>query len=148
MTAAGDAASTPRDGQPSDGGPGLVSWADTARRLRRIALVLAAVIVASFVLLSVQRGEVAWSLLGELLGLGLLAAFLIEVVVVGGTAFRGMLTAGERGERLASQDVGLLPPQVLRRARGEDSCGPHQGCELPATAQDQPDPGAGSPGPG
>lgn len=144
MTAAGDATSTPRDGRPSDGGSGLIAWAATARRLRRIALVLAAVIVATFVLLSAQRGEVAWSLLGELLGLGLLTAFMIEVVVVGGTAFRAMLTAGERGERLASEDVGLLPPQVLRRARGQAACGQQQGCDAPATAQDQPDRDAGS----
>lgn len=126
---------------------GILDWSGTARRLRRIALGLAAVVLAAFVVVSLQRGEAAISLLGELIGLGLLAAFLIEVVVVGGTAVRAMLTAGERGERLASQDVGLLPPQVLRRARGADGCG-DQGCSAPATAQDQPGPGAANPGPG
>jgi hypothetical protein len=39
----------------------------------------------------------------------------VEFVVVGGSALRGMLRAGERGERLASGDVMLLPPQVRRK---------------------------------
>lgn len=136
MTAAGDQAHV-----------GLMDWQGTARRLRRIAVGLTVLILAVFVVVSLQRGTAAFGLLGELVGLGLLAAFVIEVVVVGGTALRAMLTAGERGERLASQDVGLLPPQVLRRARGEAGCGP-EACGAPATAQDQPGPDAGNRGRG
>ncbi len=127
--------------------PGILDWSATARRLRRIALVLATVIVGTFVVVSVQQGALALALLGELIGLALLTAFVIEVVVVGGTALRAMLAAGAQGERLASQDVGLLPPQLLRRARGEPTCGP-AGCAEPATARDPRDPGAGSPEPG
>ena len=50
--------------------------------------------------------------LGELGGLALLATFVAEVVVVGGASVRGMLRAGDRGERLAGSDVSLLPPQL------------------------------------
>lgn len=111
-----------------DGG-GIVDWAGTARRLRRTLLGLFVVVVVGFAVLSAARGRLEALLLAELVGLALLAAFAIEVVVVGGAALRGMLTAGERGERLSSQDVGLLPPQILRRARGEPRCGP-TGCSV------------------
>lgn len=110
-------------------GSGIVDWARTARRLRRTLFGLFGLVVAGFVVLSAARGRVEPLLLGELIGLALLVAFAIEVVVVGGAALRGMLAAGERGERLASQDVGLLPPQILRRARGQAGCGP-TGCSV------------------
>jgi len=113
----------------SDDGGGIVQWSATAHRLRRTLLGLLAVIVTTFLVVSAARGTLELLLLAELLGLGLLVAFGIEVVVVGGAALRAMLTAGERGERLAGQDVGLLPPQVLRRARGERGCGP-SGCSI------------------
>lgn len=113
-----------------EAGGGLIDWTRTARRLRRVLTGLALLVLATFVLLSVVRGEASSALLAELVGLALLVAFAIEVVVVGGSALRGLLTAGERGERLASADVGLLPPQVLRRAQGRPGCGP-DGCALP-----------------
>ncbi|MFO7777531.1 MAG: hypothetical protein R6V28_04180 [Nitriliruptoraceae bacterium] len=112
-----------------DDASSIVDWAWTARRLRRTLLGLSVVVVASFIVLSAARGAVDPRLLAELVGLALLVAFAIEVVVVGGAALKGMLAAGERGERLASQDVGLLPPQVLRRARGQSGCGP-TGCSV------------------
>jgi hypothetical protein len=111
------------------GSGGIVQWSATAHRLRRTLRGLLAVIVTTFLVVSAVRGSVELLLLAELVGLGLLAAFGIEVVVVGGAALRAMLTAGERGERLAGQDVGLLPPQVLRRARGAPGCGP-TGCSV------------------
>jgi hypothetical protein len=113
----------------TDGG-GLIDWARTARRLRRVLLSLGLLVLAAFALASLARGAAELALLAELVGLALLVAFLIEVVVVGGSALRGMLTAGERGERLASADVGLLPPQILRRAQGLPGCGP-EGCRVP-----------------
>ncbi len=112
-----------------DDGGGIVRWSATAHRLRRTLLGLLAVIVTTFLVVSTVRGSVELVLLAELVGLGLLLAFGIEVLVVGGAALRAMLTAGERGERLASQDVGLLPPQVLRRARGQQGCG-LSGCSI------------------
>jgi len=119
---------------------GIVDWARTARRLRRTLFGLLGLVAGSFVVLSAADGRLDPLLLAELIGLALLVAFAIEVVVVGGAALRGMLAAGERGERLASQDVGLLPPQILRRARGQVGCGP-TGCSVaghdhgPATDQ-------------
>lgn len=53
--------------------------------------------------------------LGTWLGAGVAVMLLAELVVVGGSALRGMLRAGERGERLAAPDVGLLPPRRRRR---------------------------------
>ncbi|MFP4149515.1 MAG: hypothetical protein ACLFV0_08500 [Nitriliruptoraceae bacterium] len=112
----------------TDGG-GLIEWTGTARRLRRILVALGLLVVVAFGLVSLARGRAELALLAELVGLALLAAFAVEVVVVGGSALRGMLVAGARGERLASQDVGLLPPQILRRARGLPGCGP-DGCAV------------------
>lgn len=112
-----------------DGG-GIIDWTATARRLRRTLLGLLVAVLATFAVVSVLRARLEPTLLAELVGLALLVAFGIEVVVVGGAALRAMLHAGERGERLASQDVGLLPPQVLRRARGLTGCGP-DGCAVP-----------------
>jgi len=121
-----------------DGG-GLIDWARTARRLRRILTGLGLLVLVAFGLLSAVRGEVQPLLLAELVGLSLLVAFGVEVVVVGGSALRGMLTAGERGERLASGDVGLLPPQILRRAQGLPGCGP-DGCTVPEHEHDTEEP--------
>jgi len=110
-------------------GSGIVDWTGTARRLRRTLFGLFGAVAIGFGVLSAIRGRLDALLLGELVGFALLVAFAIEVVVVGGAALRGMLTAGARGERLSSQDVGLLPPQILRRARGEAGCGP-TGCSV------------------
>ena len=128
----------------------IVDWSRTARRLRLSFSVLGTTIVVVFTVASVTSGGVSWPLLGELVGLALLAAFVLEVVVVGGTAVKGLLTAGARGERLARDDVSLIPPQLLRRARGEGACGP-TGCAVPdhdhradtsATDPGLPDPAA------
>ena len=91
------------------------------RRLGRTLAIIATVVVALWAVEVVRRGAPALDRLGALVGFGLAAAFVGEVVVVGGGAVRGMLAAGARGERLAGSDVTLLPPQLvcmLRRARG------------------------------
>ena len=96
----------------------IVDWGRTARRLRVMLVVIAALVITVWIILGVTRGEgLALARLAELAGLGLLLAFLGEVVVVGGSAVRGLLEAGERGDRLASSDVSLLPPQLTRRCR-------------------------------
>ena len=127
----------------------IVDWRRTAHRLRLSFSVLGVLVVATFEVASLVRG-VHWPLLGELVGLALLVAFVLEVILVGGTAVRGLLTAGARGERLARDDVSLIPPQLLRRARGQAACGP-TGCAVadhdhPAdtstTAPGHPDPAA------
>lgn len=102
-----------RDGTPRSAP--LVDWHRTARRLGRSLAVLAAIVVTASVVISVAAGAPAWARAAELLGLALLVAFVLEAVIVGGSALRGLLRAGERGDRLAGDDVALVPPQLLRR---------------------------------
>ncbi len=95
----------------------LVPW---ERVGRRIALTAAGLAVATLLVWAIAGvigdGHRVRDLAGWLgLALGLL--FVAEVVVVGGAALRGMLRAGEQGERLAGGDVGILPPQLTRRGR-------------------------------
>ena len=99
---------------PADdpGAVGLVDWARVGRRVRTSVLVLAALVVLTWVGVSLARGGFALGVLGSLVGLALVALFVVEVVVVGGAALRGMLRAGARGERLSSRGVGLLPPRM------------------------------------
>ena len=92
----------------------LVDFRRTARRLAIAVAAIGVLVFATWVVLVVTTGA-PLRLLAELAGLGLLGVFAVEVVMVGGSAVRGMLTAGERGERLASGDVALVPPQLLRR---------------------------------
>lgn len=94
----------------------LVDWEATARRLRRSSLVLLGSGLLAWVVTSLVRGAWSPASLGNWLGLALLAMFVAEVVVVGGSAVRGLLRAGDAGERLSSGDVGLLPP-ARRRER-------------------------------
>ena len=111
-------ASTDRHADGADGaaGPPLIDWSRTARRMRRVALVLAVAVVAGWVVYGVVgEGGFGVRMLGELTGFALLAVIVAEVVVVGGAALTGMLRAGERGERLAGSDVSLVPPQLRRR---------------------------------
>lgn len=97
--------------------PPVVDFPRTVRRLRISLTTIGALVVLGW-LVGGAVGD-GWSLrlLAELVGLGLLASFAVEVVVVGGSAARGMLHAGERGDRLASPDVSILPPQLTRRRR-------------------------------
>jgi len=96
----------------------IVDWARTARRLRRQMLVIGAIVVVAWVVVGLTRDALTVRLLAELAGAGVLLSVVAEFVVVGGAALRGMLRAGERGERLSGSDVSLLPPQVTcRRSR-------------------------------
>lgn len=98
--------------------PDIIDWGRTARRLRLVIGVLGALVLVTWLVIGwVGDAGFRLGLLAELGGIALLLAFLAEVVVVGGAAVRGMLRAGERGERLAGSDVSLLPPQLGRRRR-------------------------------
>jgi hypothetical protein len=103
--------------EPSGAGPSIVDWRRTAHRLRTSVAVIGGLVTVGWLAGVVTTGGARLALLAELVGFGLLAAFVVEVVVVGGSAVRGMLAAGARGERLASSDVTLLPPQLSRRRR-------------------------------
>jgi hypothetical protein len=94
------------------GAVGLVDWGRTGRRVRTSVLVLAAAVLAAWTVLALLGDGFDLRTLGGLLGLALALLFVVELVVVGGAALRGMLRAGERGERLASRGVGLLPPRM------------------------------------
>lgn len=94
------------------GAVGLVDWGRTGRRMRASAIVLGVLVVVAWVVLALLGDGFSLRTLGGLVGLGLAVMFVVELVVVGGAALRGMLRAGERGERLSSQGVGLLPPRI------------------------------------
>jgi hypothetical protein len=96
----------------------IVDWRRTAQRLRRQLLVIAGLVVVAWLVIGLTGPGLTLRLLAEVAGFGVFLAFLAEVVVVGGSAVRGLLRAGERGERLARADVTLLPPQLRRRGRG------------------------------
>jgi hypothetical protein len=107
-----------------NGRPGLVDYIRTARRMRTSALVLGVVALVGWLVTGIATGGLTGGSLGAWLAMVVLGMFIVEVVVVGGSALRGMLRAGDRGERLASGDVGLLPPQLHgRRSRGSDQDG-------------------------
>lgn len=101
---------------PADADP-IVDWGRTGRRMGFSIATITTLVVAGWLIVGLLDGQLRGRLLGELVGLGLLVAFAAEFVIVGGAALRGMLRAGERGDRLAGDDVSLLPPQVLRRRR-------------------------------
>lgn len=104
------------EGGPTVGDRELVDWWRLGRRVGLLALGWAG--------LGSVGAAVTAALLGGLHGSGALwvgvAAFGFFASALGAvalSAFGGMLRAGERGERLAGGDVGLVPPQVSTRRR-------------------------------
>ena len=106
------------------GAVGLVDWGRTGRRMRASAVVLTAAVLVGWLVWSLLGAGFDAGTLGGLVGLAFAVLFLVELVVVGGAALRGMLRAGERGERLASDGVGLLPPRMRTPDRDEQQDGP------------------------
>lgn len=94
------------------GAVGLVDWGRTGRRVRTSVVVLTGGVLVVWAVLSLVGGGFDPGTLGGLIGLAMAGMFVIELVVIGGAALRGMLRAGERGERLSSRGVGLLPPRI------------------------------------
>jgi hypothetical protein len=111
----------PPPAPPRRDAPPLVDFAATGRRLARTAMVLLGGAVVVWLIVGVATGGPRVRGLWTYVGVAIAAMFVAEVVVVGGAALRGMLNAGDRGERLAGTDVGLLPPQVGRMLRGRAS---------------------------
>jgi hypothetical protein len=105
---------TSTDGAAAPAAP-VVDFPRTLRRLRVSLLTVGALVALGWVVGGAVGDGWSLRLLAELVGFGLLASFLVEFVVVGGSAARGLLRAGERGDRLASADVSMLPPQLSRR---------------------------------
>lgn len=100
MTAVGD-------GEASD--VQLVDWARTGRRMAAGVVVFQGLAVLAWLVVGLAGDGLSAADLFGFVGVAVLASFALEVVVVGGSAVRGMLRAGERGDRLAGPDVGLLP---------------------------------------
>lgn len=92
----------------------LVRWRRLGRLVLVAALVAAALVAVGGGVLVVAAGRPFGDVL-PLAGLVVVAFLVTVVVAVGWSAVRGMLRAGDQGERLASRDVGLLPPQARRR---------------------------------
>lgn len=98
----------------TEGRAQLLDWGRVGRRVGWSAAGLATLAVVAWLAVGLATGGPSLGDLGGYLGLALGGMFVAELVVVGGAAIRGLLRAGERGERLAGGDVGLLPPQVSR----------------------------------
>lgn len=116
------------DDRDDPGAVGLVDWGRTGRRIRLSVLVLGLGVIVVWTVLALLGGGFDGRTLGDLLGLAMAALFVIELVVVGGAALRGMLRAGERGERLSSRGVGLLPPRV-EALRGREASSGDEGSD-------------------
>ena len=97
----------------------IVDWERTGRRVRTSAAVIAALVVVVWLVAGVVGDGIRFADLGDWLGLGLGVMVVTEVVVVGGAAVRAERRAAVRGERLGSEDVGLLPPRP-GRVRGRE----------------------------
>ena len=97
--------------------PPLVDWGRVGRRVGVTAAVLTALAIVAWIVSGLAGDGLSVRSLGNWVGLALGLLFIAEVVLIGGAALRGLLRAGERGERLASGDVGILPPQLTRRRR-------------------------------
>ncbi|MEX0592825.1 MAG: hypothetical protein WD358_05225 [Nitriliruptoraceae bacterium] len=96
----------------------VVDFAGTGRRLRRMAMLAVAAIPIIWLAAGVAGPwDLSWRLLAEIAGWVVLAMSVTEVAIVGSSAVAGMLRAGERGDRLASSDVSLVPPQLRRPQR-------------------------------
>ena len=100
----------------------IVDFGRAARRVRASSISLGSLALVGWLVTGLVGGGPDPGDLGAWAGLALLGMFLVEVWVVGGSALRGMLRAGDRGERLAGGDVGLLPPQLTgqRAPRADD----------------------------
>lgn len=102
--------STPVGSSEADG---LIDWTVVSRQ---VGAALAA--ASGLAVLGTVAGVVAGSPLGAAAGrwsgIGGLVFALTAVGLVAFSALRGVARVGDRGERLAGRDVGMLPPQVRR----------------------------------
>lgn len=99
-----------------DPAPGLVDFPALGRRLRRAATVVGAA-VGVVALLDAVLNELALSRLMAWVGVFILCVVVADTVFVALHALSGAERAQKRGERLAADDVGLLP---RRRGRASD----------------------------
>ncbi len=91
---------------------GIMDWNGTARRIRRIGVVVVVGVLVGWLTSGLLGDGLRLGALGDWVGLGLGVIVLSEIVVVGTAAVRAERRAAVRGERLSSGDVGLLPPRI------------------------------------
>lgn len=94
----------------------LVHWRGLVRLVLGAAVAAAVLLSGAAVLVLASGrpiGEVA-----PFVGIVVVALLGTVVLAVAWSALRGMLRAGDVGERLGSKDVGFLPPQARRRGHG------------------------------
>lgn len=97
------------------GGRDLVDWRHLGRRVWLLALTWLGFGLLGAGMTTALLGSLGpGALWAGVAALGFLASVVAAVAL---SAVRGMLRAGERRERLAGGDVGLLPPQVRTRLR-------------------------------
>jgi hypothetical protein len=98
----------------------LIDWSRLGRRMAVVALGWVLVIALGAAVTAALAGLTRGALL-LWLGLGAVGLVASAITLIAASAVGGMVRAGDRGQRLSSDDVGLSPPQVRRRARrGEE----------------------------
>lgn len=95
----------------------VVDFAWVRRRIGVVGAVWAALAVLGAVLSAGLAGGLSAAAVRLWLGVAGLGTVVSAVGLVAWSALRGMVRAAERGDRLAGDDVGLLPPR-RRRDRG------------------------------
>lgn len=99
----------------------LLEHGRTARRVRWLVVTVGALTVLGLAATWIATGGISPDAFVLWLGLAALVTVLGAMAIVALAALRGMLRAGDRGERLADRDVGLIPPQLRSRDEGRSS---------------------------
>lgn len=94
----------------------LIDWSRLGRRMAVITLGWVLVVGLGAAVTEALAGLTREGLL-LWVGLGAVGLVTSAITLLAASALAGMIRAGDRGERLAGDDVGLSPPQVRRRAR-------------------------------
>jgi len=101
--------------QPARAGA-LLDFRPLAARLQTVAGVLALATLVAIVVDGLRNG-LSFAIMGRWIGLFVAVLLVAAAVSVALHALSGLGAAGRRGERLAGDDVRLLPPVPTRRRR-------------------------------
>ncbi len=97
----------------------LVDFTVVGSRLRPVAGVLALGALAGVVVEGLTEG-LTFGVMVRWAGILVAAVLVVAALLTAFSALRGMARASQRGERLASPDVGLKPPARRRRPPPSD----------------------------
>lgn len=98
----------------------MVEWEEDGRLLGLVARGFAVLAVTGIVATAVVAGGLSFGIVLLWLGMCLVGYVLTAVGLTASSALKAMREVGDEGDRLASSDVGLLPPQARRRRRRAD----------------------------